>query len=64
VQQSVALAWKGATPFGMLVIAGPVTYVLGLVSWRLIESRALALKGRVVGTSRPRAVTSAAEAGG
>ena len=64
VQQSVALAWKGATPFGMLVIAGPVTYVLGLVSWRLVESRALALKGRVVGTSQPRAATSAAEAGG
>ena len=46
------------------MIAAPVTYALGLVSWRLIESRALALKGRVVGTSRPRAAPSAAEAGG
>jgi peptidoglycan/LPS O-acetylase OafA/YrhL len=62
VQQTVALAWKGVGPLGMLLVATPVTYLLGLGSWRLIESRALALKGRAVGTSRPRAVGSAAEA--
>ena len=62
VQQTVALAWKGVWPLGMLAVAAPITYLLGLASWRLIESRALALKGRVVGSSRPRSVTSAAEA--
>ena len=62
VQQTVALAWKGVGPLGMLVIAAPATYLLGLASWRLVESRALALKGRVTGTSRPRPVTSAVEA--
>ena len=54
VQQTVALAWKGATAVGMLVDRGARSpTLLGLASWRLIESRALALKGRVVGTSRP-----------
>jgi peptidoglycan/LPS O-acetylase OafA/YrhL len=62
VQQTIALAWKGVVPLAMLVIAAPVTYLLGLTSWRLVESRALSLKRRVVGTSRPRPVTSAAEA--
>jgi peptidoglycan/LPS O-acetylase OafA/YrhL len=62
VQQTIALAWKGVGPLGMFAIATPVTYLLGLTSWRLVESRALALKRRAVGTSRPRPVTSAAEA--
>jgi peptidoglycan/LPS O-acetylase OafA/YrhL len=62
VQQTIALAWKGVAPLAMLAIAAPITYLLGLTSWRLVESPALALKGRVVGTSAPRPVTSAAEA--
>jgi peptidoglycan/LPS O-acetylase OafA/YrhL len=62
VQQTIALAWKGVAPLAMLAIAAPITYLLGLTSWRLVESPALALKGRAVGTSRPRPVTSAAEA--
>ena len=62
VQQTIALAWKGVAPLAMLVIAAPITYLLGVTSWRLVESPTLALKSRVVGTSRPRPVTSAAEA--
>jgi len=59
VQQTLALAWKGITPLGMLLVAAPVTYLLGLASWRLVESRALALKGRVVASRPDPRVTSA-----
>jgi peptidoglycan/LPS O-acetylase OafA/YrhL len=52
VQQTIALTWATVTPMAMLVIAAPVTYLLGLVSWRVVESRALALKGRVAKPAR------------
>jgi peptidoglycan/LPS O-acetylase OafA/YrhL len=60
VQQTIALTWKGATPFGMLVLAAPITYALGLASWRLIESRALWLKRRVATPAREPRVPSVA----
>lgn len=60
VQQTIALTWKGATPFGMLVLAAPITYALGLTSWRLIESRALWLKRRVATPAREPRVPSVA----
>jgi peptidoglycan/LPS O-acetylase OafA/YrhL len=52
VQQMVVLAWASVTPLAMLVIAAPVTYLLGFASWRLVESRALAMKGRFAGPPR------------
>ncbi len=48
VQQSVAAVWGPYVgPLVMFVIAFPITYVLALLSWRLIERPALSLK-RVV----------------
>jgi peptidoglycan/LPS O-acetylase OafA/YrhL len=58
VQQTLVLAWADITPLGMLVTAAPLTYVLGLASWRLIESRALALKPRLATGARVRRVPS------
>jgi peptidoglycan/LPS O-acetylase OafA/YrhL len=60
VQQTVVLAWTGVTALGMLVISAPITYLLGLASWRLIESRALSLKRRVATTAREPRVPSVA----
>jgi peptidoglycan/LPS O-acetylase OafA/YrhL len=48
VQQTIVHAWAGITPLALLLIAAPVSYLLGLASWRLIEARALSLKGRLV----------------
>jgi peptidoglycan/LPS O-acetylase OafA/YrhL len=44
----------------MLVLSAPITYLLGLASWRLIESRALALKRRVATPAREPGVPSVA----
>jgi peptidoglycan/LPS O-acetylase OafA/YrhL len=60
VQQTVVLAWTGVTPVGMLLVSAPVTYLLGLASWRLIESRALALKRRIAAPAREARVASVA----
>jgi peptidoglycan/LPS O-acetylase OafA/YrhL len=51
VQQSVAAIWHSVDPLVMFVIAYPITYGLALLSWRLIERPALALK-RVVAPQR------------
>jgi peptidoglycan/LPS O-acetylase OafA/YrhL len=48
VQQTIVHAWGAITPLALLLIAAPVSYLLGLASWRLIEARALSLKGRLV----------------
>jgi peptidoglycan/LPS O-acetylase OafA/YrhL len=47
VQQSIAALWHDVTPLAMLALALPVTYCLGLASWRAVERPALALKRRV-----------------
>ena len=47
VQQSLAALWGSALSPGMMfAIAAPVTYVLALLSWRLIERPALRLRRR------------------
>jgi peptidoglycan/LPS O-acetylase OafA/YrhL len=47
VQQSLWALWgSGLRPGVMFVIAAPVTYLLALLSWRLIEHPALRLKRR------------------
>jgi peptidoglycan/LPS O-acetylase OafA/YrhL len=58
VQQTLVLVWTDITPLQMLVIAAPLTYLLGLASWRLIESRALALKPRLATAMPVRRVPS------
>ena len=51
VQQSVAAVWgAGLAPAGMAALAFPVTYVLALLSWRLVERPALRLKRLVAGS--------------
>jgi hypothetical protein len=44
----------------MLVLSAPITYRLGLTSWRLIEWRALSLKRRVATPTRDPRVPSVA----
>ncbi len=47
VQQSIAALWgPGLTPGVMFVIALPITYLLALLSWRIVERPALRLKRR------------------
>jgi peptidoglycan/LPS O-acetylase OafA/YrhL len=46
VQQSLWAWWHGVAPGVMFAIAGPVTYLLALLSWRVIERPALRLKRR------------------
>jgi peptidoglycan/LPS O-acetylase OafA/YrhL len=58
VQQSLWAIWHpGLGPGVMFAVAAPVTYLLALLSWRVIERPALRLKRR---DPRPRrAVVSA-----
>ena len=56
VQQAIVAAWGGGDvpSAGVLtLIALPITYVLAFASWRLVESPALRLKGRLAGSGRP-----------
>lgn len=52
VQQTIVLAWDGISPLALTMLAAPVTYLLGLASWRLVEVRALAHKPRPARASR------------
>ncbi len=54
IQQLVAL-WLGSsvTPYDMLAISLPITCVLGVLSWRLVERRALSLKTRMFSAPAP-----------
>jgi peptidoglycan/LPS O-acetylase OafA/YrhL len=45
VQQSLAYAFPGISPAPMLLLTVPATLLLAIASWKLIESRALAMKG-------------------
>lgn len=47
IQQAVAALIPGVTPWGMIALASPPTLVLAVLSWHLIEDRALRLKARV-----------------
>jgi peptidoglycan/LPS O-acetylase OafA/YrhL len=56
VGQAVAATWSGVTSLGMIALSLPVTYLLGVASWRCVERPALALKKRLtVRTVEPRA---------
>jgi peptidoglycan/LPS O-acetylase OafA/YrhL len=62
VQQTIVhLAGRGTiAPLALAVIAFPVTYLLALLSWRVVERPALSLKRvvrRPATTARPAAVT-------
>jgi peptidoglycan/LPS O-acetylase OafA/YrhL len=61
VQQTIVFAWGGSLPApGVVVaIALPVTYLLALCSWHLVEKRALRLKGTLVGRREPRVAATA-----
>jgi peptidoglycan/LPS O-acetylase OafA/YrhL len=61
VQQTIVYAWSGSLPEpGVVVaIALPITYVLALCSWHLVEKRALRLKGALAGRREPRVAATA-----
>ena len=44
VQQAVAYWWRGITPWEMTAVALPVTLLFAVLSWHLVEKKALALK--------------------
>jgi peptidoglycan/LPS O-acetylase OafA/YrhL len=52
LQQSMLLLWPDIDPWVMTVIAVPVVYVIGRVSWHYVERPALALRDRY-GTATP-----------
>jgi peptidoglycan/LPS O-acetylase OafA/YrhL len=61
VQQTLVLLDRGLSPMALAALAAPVTYVLALASWRLVEAPALALKQRVARrTHEPRVPAGAA----
>lgn len=61
VQQTLVLVDRGLSPGAMAALAAPITYVLALASWRLVEAPALALKRRVARRSlEPRVPADAA----
>jgi peptidoglycan/LPS O-acetylase OafA/YrhL len=63
VQQSVSAIWgPGLRPGVMFAIAAPVTYLLALASWRVIERPALRLKRRGPRPQRAPAPAQAAAA--
>jgi peptidoglycan/LPS O-acetylase OafA/YrhL len=63
VQQSLWALWgSGLRPGVMFAIAAPITYLLALLSWRVIERPALRLKRRGRQSQRARAPASAAAA--
>jgi peptidoglycan/LPS O-acetylase OafA/YrhL len=61
VSQVIVLAWPGGppSPFVVVLVALPVTYLLAFASWHLLEKRALLLKGGLAG---PRSSASIARA--
>ena len=55
VGQVIVWAWgTSVTPALLIAVALPLTYVLALLSWRLVERPALALKRLTVRSSEPR----------
>ena len=52
-QQTIAHAIPSIAPAAMVALALPISWVLGLLSWRLVESPALRLKARVVPSAVP-----------
>jgi peptidoglycan/LPS O-acetylase OafA/YrhL len=49
VQQSIAALMPGVSVWIMLFVSGVITLLLAILSWHLIERRALSLKGHCVG---------------
>lgn len=50
IQQLTAYLIPGISPMGMLAVALPITCLVGIMSWRLVESPALGLKGKLSAT--------------
>lgn len=48
VQQLLASRWIGITPLQLMATSMAITLVFAVLSWHLIEERALGLKGRLV----------------
>jgi peptidoglycan/LPS O-acetylase OafA/YrhL len=46
VQQAIAALWRGIDPYEMMATSFLATIVLAIVSWHLIEKRALTFKGK------------------
>jgi peptidoglycan/LPS O-acetylase OafA/YrhL len=51
--QQVALAFGATTPLANVAVAFPVTVLLAIASWRLVEAPALHLKTRLLDAARP-----------
>lgn len=47
--QITAAVWKGISPLGLLAVSFPATLALAVLSWHLLERRALALRPVVAG---------------
>lgn len=53
IQQALATVWKGITPGPMFLLSLVITFMFAYLSWHLIESHALTLKGRLSRWKRP-----------
>jgi peptidoglycan/LPS O-acetylase OafA/YrhL len=60
VQQVLASAWHSVSPLVLSLLALPLTALVALASWKLVERPALALKSRLAAQLRARRRTPAA----
>ena len=44
IEQTVIAVWSGVAPLAVIAVAGPATYVVACLSWRLVERPALRAK--------------------
>ena len=48
-EQIGAALWRGVSPFSLMVVSFPVTLAFAVLSWHLLECRALAYRARATG---------------
>jgi peptidoglycan/LPS O-acetylase OafA/YrhL len=53
VQQTIAHLWHHVTSLEMILVSLPITVLLAIASWRLVEGPALTLKRRVARSAAP-----------
>ena len=53
VQQTLLHLWPGVSPWVLLAVALPVTYLIALLSWRLVEQPALRQKAKLARLGAP-----------